>query len=74
MKLEYLFALYDQDKSGFIDRNELQLVLKSMIKLLGSGKNQLKDDEIIEECMTCLDVNKNNRISKGLFLFLFCKP
>ncbi len=34
-KLEYAFALYDIDKNGYLDFNELEYVLKGMLDLLG---------------------------------------
>ena len=36
-KLEYAFHLYDVDDNNYLDKNEVHLVLTSMIDLLGKS-------------------------------------
>ena len=47
-KLEYAFALYDDDKNGYLDRNEIREVIRGMINLFGSNVNIAKTNELTE--------------------------
>ena len=64
-KLEYAFALYDDDKNGYLDKNEIREVIKGMINLFGSNVNKAKTSELTEECFNILDENKDGKVSKG---------
>jgi len=64
-KLEYAFALYDEDKNGYLDRNEIREVIRDMINLFGSNVNKAKTTELVEECINKLDVNNDGKVSKG---------
>ena len=64
-KLEYAFALYDADLNGYLNLNEVRLVLNGMLDLLGADRRSHSLTQITEECMNALDVSKDGKISKG---------
>ena len=68
-KLEYAFALYDDDKNGYLDRNEIREVIRGMINLFGSDVNRAQTTELTEECYNILDVNKDGKVSKGTSIY-----
>ena len=74
-KLEYAFNLYDADKSGYLDKNEVFEVIASMLDLLGSENTKSETDAIAENCFQTLDISQDGKISRGKFsnprLFLF---
>jgi Ca2+-binding EF-hand superfamily protein len=63
-KLEYAFALYDDDKNGYLDRNEIREVIKGMINLFGSNVNTAQTSELTEECIN-ISRKKMNGILNG---------
>ena len=64
-KLEYAFAMYDEDNNGYLDRNEIREVIRGMINLFGLNVNRAKTNELTEECINILDVNNDGKVSKG---------
>lgn len=63
MKLEYLFLMYDIDSSGYLDKEEIKMVLGGMISLLGNDKGAVK--QIADECVEELDKNGDGKVSKS---------
>ena len=54
------FAMFDKDKSGFIDRSELKTVMESM--------GQTPSDEQITESLKMMDMDGDGKISEEEFL------
>ena len=66
---EYAFDLYDIDKNGTLDINELNAVIYGMLGLLGGEDrkgNNVKN--LAKECMDQLDKNHDGQISKDEFV------
>ena len=72
-KLEYAFAMYDEDNNGYLDRNEIRVVIRGMINLFGSNVNRAKTNELTEECINILDVNNDGKVSKGTSVLILGK-
>jgi hypothetical protein len=70
-KLEYAFALYDADNSGYLDRNEVREVITGMLDLLGADKRSHNPQQLAEECIKELDSSNDGKISKQVWLFFF---
>ncbi len=62
-RLEYAFACYDADNSGYLDYDELKAVLGGMLDLLGAESKDAK--QIAEQCLSELDSTGDGRVSKG---------
>ena len=62
--------MYDEDKNGYLDRDEIREVIRGMINLFGSDVNRAKTTELAEECFNLLDVSKDGKVSKGTSLFI----
>ena len=75
-KLDYAFWLYDIDSSGFLDKDEMRVVLAAMLQML-SAKQYINDLPIlVNEIANKIDVNRDGKISKGKinrFCFLYIK-
>ena len=62
--------MYDEDKNGYLDRDEIREVIRGMINLFGSDVNRAKTTDLAEECFNKLDVSKDGKVSKGTSLFI----
>ena len=62
--------MYDEDKNGYLDRDEIREVIRGMINLFGSDVNRAKTTELAEECFNLLDVRKDGKVTKGTSLFI----
>ena len=67
-KLEYAFNIYDSDRNGFLDSNEIISVLSGMIKLMGSEEQYPSARKLTDDCIHVLDKDKDGKVSKGKFL------
>lgn len=59
---EELFEFYDKDKSGFLEINEMLIVLNDIMESIGSNHKVNKRDVV--KVMELMDDNKDYRISK----------
>ena len=48
-KLRWTFSLYDQDRDGFISREEMEDVVGSIFDLMGRTADPLLEEEVISE-------------------------
>ena len=48
-KLRWTFSLYDQDRDGFISREEMEDVVGSVFDLMGRTGDPAAEEEIINE-------------------------
>lgn len=67
-KLEYAFSLYDIDKNGYLDKNEIKKVIGAMLNLLDAKNNDL--EQITNECFYEL-CNPDGKITKSNILNYF---
>lgn len=66
-KLDYAFSLYDTDRNGYLDKNEIFEVLQGILSLL-DVKNDLEQQQAIsDECFEELDADSDGKISRGIF-------
>jgi diacylglycerol kinase (ATP) len=64
-KLSYLFGVYDSDKSGTLDKNELSVIIERMrATSVALGTDVDKSKNFIEGIMTKLDAEKKGHITK----------
>ena len=68
-RLNWIFNLYDQNKSNTIDRKEISVLLKAILQmnkkeLTGNQATETKFDEIFEK----IDDNENDLISREEFI------
>ena len=68
-RLAWMFDVYDQNKDKAIDRKEIEVMIRSMLKmnkklLVGDQSLDTKIDELFEK----LDDNENGKISKDEFV------
>ncbi len=66
--IEEIFNLYDKDKSGDLTIKETVRLLTDIIEM-GGEANQ----EVIQNIVSDMDVNKDNKISKQEFSLLLKK-
>ena len=77
-KLQWAFRLYDIDESGFIDRLEIESIIRTMdqvegrsfIKSVLDGNSKIKLKPVAtraDEIMTSFDANKDGLISRDEF-------
>lgn len=71
-KLRWTFSLYDQDKDGFISREEMEDVVGSVFDLMGRTADPLQEEEVIGERVDIifekLDLNGDGVVSMEEFL------
>ena len=67
-KLEYAFALYDADGNGYLDKDEIKLVINGMLDLLGADKKHNDPQKLADECMKELDSSHDGQVSKEEFI------
>ncbi|CAF0713663.1 unnamed protein product [Brachionus calyciflorus] len=67
-KLNYAFSIYDADKNGYLDREELREVIFGMLDLLGADKKNNNVSLLAEQCIKELDVSNDGRVSKDEFI------
>lgn len=67
-KLEFAFNIYDDDRNGYLDRNELKQVIYGMLDLLGASRGSNDVDFLAEQCIRELDVSNNGKVSKEEFV------
>ena len=64
-KLEYLFKVYDADKSGTLEKGELVLIIERMRETaVALGRDVDKSSNFIDGIMSKLDVENSGHISK----------
>ena len=66
--IEYAFQLYDIDKNGTLDLNELNAVIYGMLDMLGADRKGHSAEDLAKECMDQLDINHDGLISKDEFI------
>lgn len=71
-KLRWTFSLYDQDRDGFISREEMEDVVGSVFDLMGRTSDPLLEEEVISERVDTifekLDLNGDGVVSMEEFL------
>jgi Ca2+-binding EF-hand superfamily protein len=67
-KLEYAFDLYDADRNGYLDKNEVREVVTGMLDLLGADKKGQNSAQLAEECIRQLDASKDGKVTKAEFI------
>lgn len=67
-KLEFAFNIYDSDKNGYLDKNELKQVIYGMLDLLGASQVTHNPDILAEQCIRELDVSNDGKVSKEEFI------
>ena len=65
-RLNYAFELYDLDENGYIDENELKIVLEGMLNMLGTDKKLVPGLVIL--AMKELDTSRDGKVSKEEFV------
>ena len=65
-KLEFAFDLYDQNRNGYLDRNEIRQVISGMLDLIGACKTVNNENQVADECFRMLDVDADGQVSKGI--------
>ncbi len=63
--MEYAFQLYDIDGNGYLDKNEIRQVIKSMMDFIGANNDVNRPDQVANECFRLLDESNNGKVSKG---------
>ena len=66
--IEYAFDLYDIDKNGSLDGNELNAVIYGMLDMLGADRKGHNAKDLAKECMGQLDKNHDGYILKDEFV------
>lgn len=66
-KLAYAFEIYDANDDGTLSSNEIRQGLVAMLDLIGN-KHCINIHALTQECMSKLDFNQDNRISKDEFV------
>merc|ERR1712118_126914 len=67
-KLKFAFMMFDEDGSGFIERNELLKILQA--NFVSEGLTQAELDERADEVFTSLSLPTDSRISYEQFMQL----
>ena len=67
-KLEFAFAMYDLDRNGYIDKQEMQQIMEAFYKLVGplvtfSGKKYESPQQLVDEFFDTMDANGDGKIS-----------
>lgn len=66
-RLEYAFKLYDRDKNGYLDRDEIREVIECMGELIGvEARDEL--DKLVNECIGELSDSMRGRVSMDEFV------
>ena len=65
-----VFNAYDADSTGFIDRQDLPLVLSDIARML--GQSHIIDKELLFNRIQGFEFRSKNKISKKEFEFLYC--
>lgn len=68
-RLEWMFEVFDLNKDGVIDKQEIAIIIKAILKmnrkkLVGDQTQETKIEEIFEN----LDTNENNKICEKEFV------
>ena len=76
-RVKELFIKYDMNKNGVLEKDELLLILKDILRELGENYPDKRNVEIAEECLEKYDTNKNGIIEYSEFYeimtFLVCE-
>ena len=67
-KLDYVFALYDKDRSNTIDRKEMIRVIMAMYDLLGRSKDDYPPERCVEDIFSLIDTNHDRALTKDEFM------
>ncbi|GAM19989.1 hypothetical protein SAMD00019534_031640 [Acytostelium subglobosum LB1] len=71
-KIDFAFSLYDMDSDGYITRKDMELMLESMYRLVGSyvtcgGKRFDQQQDFIDDFFDKMDENGDGLISKEAY-------
>ena len=64
-KLEILFDVYDLDKSGYLDKEEISKVLPAMFHLFNYTQDRNSVQSLVNQCFEILDKSKDGKIEKS---------
>ena len=67
-KLRWAFSFYDEDKSGFITRNELYDVFKAFDKISPDAKQTATLDQRVDAVFKLIDKDNDNKITIDEFV------
>lgn len=67
-KLDYVFAIYDNDKNNSIDRKEMIRVISAMYDLLGRSKEIYSPERCADDVFALIDINKDRTLTKDEFI------
>jgi len=59
-RLEMTFRAFDEDKSGYLDPDEIRAMLSNVLEYGGDGGDM---DELVEECFMLIDTSGDGKIS-----------
>ena len=63
-KLRWAFSLYDQDRDGYISREEMEDVVGSVFDLMGRTGDPVAEEEIIAERVSQMfEVSKEKQLA-----------
>ena len=67
-RLAFAFEVYDRDKDGFLDRNEVKKVAEVVLKMLNNDNVNQRSQEIVELGFQTLDTDQDGKITKEEFV------
>jgi Ca2+-binding EF-hand superfamily protein len=67
-KLAYAFEIYDAENNGYLCSREVRDGLTAMLDLIGANRRQINITALVNECMSQLDINSDDRICKNEFI------
>lgn len=65
-KLEYAFNLYDVDKTGYLEKDEVRQVVTGMFDLLGVDKKHDNPPELIEKTVREIGTSPEGKVTRGI--------
>ncbi|CAF0944752.1 unnamed protein product [Didymodactylos carnosus] len=67
-KLDYTFQLYDLDKDGYIDQEEIDTMAKYVLRMLGGDGNEHESIELLKHFISSCHCNDRGLITKDNFI------
>lgn len=61
-----LVEAFDYDNNGSLSKEEIKAGVIAMLDILGSHKTNAFIDELLEECIRELDINRDGKITKSI--------
>jgi len=67
-RLAFAFDVYDRDKDGFLDRNEVKKIAEVVLKMLNNDNVNQRSQEIVDLGFQTLDADQDGKITKEEFV------